>query len=258
MGPGSLLRHCAAVWARPRPRVTRASQGCPVRPSCLKRGSRERYSLALEMTSTATTDAPAAGLESGGVARWISGKALLAVLFWGSSFVAIRIALEGLHPFALVATRLALGAVLLYAVLGVRREALLPRREDLGVCVSLGILLGGHLLLQSFAMRWTTAMRAGWLVAFVPVTIALGARFFLGHQLRAVGWLGVATASCGVLLLTSTAPSEFARAGTGDMMMLSSSVSWAAYTLISLRPVERNGALRVTAFAMAIAVVPNA
>jgi drug/metabolite transporter (DMT)-like permease len=210
------------------------------------------------MTSTDTTEAPAARLAQTRASRWISGKALLAVLFWGSSFVAIRIALEGLHPFALVATRLALGALLLYAVLGVRREDLLPAREDRASCAGLGLLLGGHLLLQSFAMRWTTAMRAGWLVAFVPVTIALGAQLCLGQKLRAVGWLGVAIASCGVLLLTSTAPSEFARAGTGDLMMLSSSISWAAYTLISLRPVERNGALRVTAFAMAIAVVPNA
>ena len=200
----------------------------------------------------------AAGPRERGHSRWISGKALLAVVFWGSSFVATKIALEGLHPFALVWTRLALGALLLYATLAVRGEAVLPRREDRAVSALLGLLLGAHLLIQSFAMRLTSAMHAGWLVAFMPVTIALGAQAFLSQKLRPIGWLGAAIASSGVLLLTASAPTRFVHAGAGDLIMLSSCLTWTAYTLIAIKPIEHNGALRVTAFAMATAVLPNA
>lgn len=183
--------------------------------------------------------------------------ALTAIALWGLSFIAIRVALEGLHPFALVWTRMAMGAALLYAILAVRREALLPRREDRAVGVGLGLLLGGHLLIQSFAMQRTTAMRAGWLIAFVPVTIALGAHFVRGERLRALGWLGAGVASIGVLVLNAVVPSAFAEVGIGDWLMLGSCGTWATYTLLSIDPVARNGALRVTAFASAIAVVPN-
>jgi drug/metabolite transporter (DMT)-like permease len=190
--------------------------------------------------------------------RGLPTLALLSVLFWGLSFVAIAVAERGLHPFTLVWTRLALGAALLFAILRARGEALLPRREDRGICAVLGVLLGGHLLIQAFAMRMTTAMRAGWLVAFMPVTIALGAQLFRGERLRGLGWLGVAVASTGVFVLTATRPTDIVGAGTGDWLMLSSCLTWTAYTLISIDPVQRNGALRVTAFAMAVAVLPLA
>lgn len=183
--------------------------------------------------------------------------ALTAVVLWGLSFIAIRVALEGLHPFALVWTRMAMGAALLFGVLAARREPLLPRREDRGVGVVLGLLLGAHLLIQSFAMQLTTAMRAGWLIAFMPIAIALGAHFLRKDRMSKLGWLGAGVASVGVLVLNAIAPSNFADAGIGDWMMFGSCVTWTAYTLISIEPVERNGALRVTAFASAIAVVPN-
>jgi drug/metabolite transporter (DMT)-like permease len=101
-------------------------------------------------------------------------------------------------------------------------------------------------------------MRAGWLVAFMPVTIALGAQLFRGERMRALGWLGAAVASGGVFALTATRPTEFARASTGDWLLLSSTLTWTAYTLLSIDPVKRSGPLRITAFAMAFAVVPNA
>lgn len=184
-------------------------------------------------------------------------KALTATTFWGVSFIAIRMALESAHPFGVVWMRNGLGAVLLFVLLAVRGQPLLPERTDRARCVGLGLIAGLHFFIQTLSMRWTTAMRAGWIVAFIPVVVALGARLFLKQRLGSIGWIGIAVATAGVFVLTSTKPAQLGDVGTGDLLMLASTFSWAAYSLLSLGPSQRNGGLRVTATTLAVSVVPN-
>lgn len=181
---------------------------------------------------------------------------LAATLFWGLSFVGVRVALEGFAPFGLVGLRLAIAAAVLLAVLLVRGRHARLAPGDGARAALLGLILAVHLLLQTIAMRETTAVRAGWFVAFMPVVIAVGALFFLGERMRAWGWGGVALASLGVLVLASAKPQDFARAGLGDALLFASCFTWAAYTLIAGPVVRRNGALAVTTWAMLAAALP--
>jgi drug/metabolite transporter (DMT)-like permease len=184
------------------------------------------------------------------------GWGLLSATCWGLSFVGIRVALEGLTPYGLVWTRLVLGSAVLYGLMSAGRRRLLPARGDRLRCGLLGLLVSAHLLIQSVAMEHTTAIRAGWIVAFIPVVVAIGARLFLAERLSRGGWLGVGTATVGVLVLTSFRPGELAEAGLGDLLVFASCFTWAAYTLISVAAIRRSGAVVVAASAMAVAVLP--
>jgi len=183
----------------------------------------------------------------------ISGAALFAVVVWGASFVATRIALEAFTPFAIVALRLTLGAALLAAVARAGRARLSPGREDAPVTVLLGLIVGAHLLIQAVGLGRTTAINAAWIISFIPVVIALGARLFLGQRLPAVAWTGIAIASLGVMLVSVQEPPDFARARLGDLLQLGSCFTWAAYTLVAVRPLQRWGSLPMTAAPMAVA-----
>jgi drug/metabolite transporter (DMT)-like permease len=192
---------------------------------------------------------PAAGV------RWGSlGKALFATTCWGLSFVAVRIALEGLSPHLLVGLRSGLGAAILLLLLALRGLPLLPEAADRPRCLLLGLLFGVHLIVQTVALGMTTAIHAGWIIAFVPVVVALLGAAFLSRRLMALGWAGIALATAGVLLVTS-APAELGRAGLGDLLMLSTCFTWAGYTLLSFRPMQTSGALRTTAFSMGLAAL---
>jgi drug/metabolite transporter (DMT)-like permease len=177
---------------------------------------------------------------------------LLPILFWGASFVATRVALETFHPFGLVAVRFVLGVLLVYGYLAVRGERLWPERGDLVRCTFLGCVLGAHLLIQGFALLSTSAINSGWIVGFSPVIIALGAQLFLGQRLRSVGWIGVCLATLGVWLVTFAAAPDWKRPSAGDLLVLASTFTWATYSLASIGPVRRNGAVRVTAFALGV------
>lgn len=196
-----------------------------------------------------TAFTPAAILRSG---AWLS------ILFWGASFVATRDALRAFHPYALVAARFALGALVLLLLLVLRREPLLPRRADRARGLLLGLILGVHIAVQAFALHYTSAVHSGWIVGFCPVVIALGAQLFLGQRLPGLAWGGIGLASAGVLLIAFEHSVELARAGWGDLLVFGTTFSWAAYTLLSARAVQGSGPLRTSAFAMAVASLLSA
>ncbi|HRH39305.1 MAG TPA: DMT family transporter, partial [Flavobacteriales bacterium] len=98
-------------------------------------------------------------------------KAMLATLFWGSSFIAIRYALVAVEPYSVVWIRNIMAAVLLFAILKLRGEALLPDKQDRGRVLLLGLIFGVHLLIQVWAVERTSTMRAGWIIAFIPAVV---------------------------------------------------------------------------------------
>ena len=114
-----------------------------------------------------------------------------AILFWGASFVATKLALAELSPMAVVLGRSAVGGVFLLAVmLSQRRLPRVPRSCWRSVVIAgfLGVTL--HQGVQAHALTVTTAARTGWLVAAVPLWSAILAWVFLRERLgrlRAVG-----------------------------------------------------------------------
>lgn len=176
-------------------------------------------------------------------------------MLWGVSFVATRVALETFHPAGLIASRLVLGSCVLLLLQLASRTPLLPDASDrLRVCL-LGAILGGHLLMQAFGLLHTSAIQTGWIIAVIPVMIALAGRLVLGKRLSALSWLGIAVGAAGVGVVASADMPEFENARFGDLLQLLSCVSWTVYTLAAERPVASSGALRTTSTAMIVAAL---
>lgn len=182
-------------------------------------------------------------------------RGLFAIAVWGASFVATRIALESFSPCGLAAFRLLTAGVLLGVVIRARGGRLLPARADLPICLLLGVTLAAHMVVQAYGLRYTSAINTGWIIGFIPVTVALGAHLLRQQRLNAIGWMGVTIGTAGVLTVTAVAPPDFARARFGDLLQIGSCFTWTVYTLAGAGPIARNGALRVTAAAMATAAV---
>lgn len=192
----------------------------------------------------------------------VSIAALVAVVAWGASFVATRISLEVLSPLALIAVRTGLAAIVLAVFCrarGVRlwRPGVVPWRAS----ALLGVILAVHLAIQAVGLNRTTAINAAWIIGFIPVATAVGARVFLRQRLSGLGWLGVALGAAGVGLVVARTPPDFEHARLGDLLQLVSCFSWAAYTLLSSGPTERHGGLVMTTapmLAAAAVIVPAA
>ncbi len=177
------------------------------------------------------------------------------MLAWGASFVVTRIALESFSAYGLVATRGWAGALLLAGLLGTVGARLHVARADRPLAIFLGVVLAVHLLLQAHGLRYTSAINTGWIIGFIPVTIAIGAHALGQQRLRLLGWAGVLVGTAGVLAVTLRTPPNFAQARWGDLLQVASCFTWTIYTLAGARLMQRTGALALSTLTMAIAAL---
>jgi drug/metabolite transporter (DMT)-like permease len=181
--------------------------------------------------------------------------ALLAVAFWGLSFVATKVALRELAPVTLVFTRFAIGNALLFSLLAARRLPLLPPRPEWGAVALMGLIgVTVHQLLQSHALTMTTAVRTGWLIGLTPIWSAVLAAIFLRERPGALRVAGLAVGFAGAALVVTRgdrSASSLALPETpGDLLILASTLNWAVYTVIGRGAVVRIGGLHATSGVM--------
>src|SRR5258707_13077104 len=122
---------------------------------------------------------------------WLVGACLLAVyVVWGTTFFAIKVAIEGIAPFFLVGTRFVAAGVLLLAWQALR-GAPAPTARQWG-----GAALVGFLLLVvgngavSVAEHWVSSGATVALISIMPLATALWCGAF-GDCPRRGEWMGI-------------------------------------------------------------------
>jgi drug/metabolite transporter (DMT)-like permease len=168
----------------------------------------------------------------------MSWQALAAVIFWGFSFIATKMALKEVHPFTLLALRYAIGALLLLFVQLGREKGFLKvfsRRDWIYIFILAAIGVSGLGLLQAYGLLFTTAINTGWIIAINPILITLSARFFLREAITARKVLGILLGFCGISLIISKGVfsiSLFRMASTyGDFLVFASALAWCGFTV---------------------------
>ncbi len=167
-------------------------------------------------------------------------KSFLAVLFWGASFVATKVAVQQISPLAVIMLRFALGWSVLMLICLKRQQIVWIKGRDL-----LGLALLGlngitvHQLLQANALVTTSATNSGWIVALIPIFTALLAWLLARESFGALKVIGLCIAGVGALLVISRGNltgglSGLLRVATvGDVLMLLSAPNWALFTVLS-------------------------
>src|SRR5260370_3426815 len=123
--------------------------------------------------------------------------ALIAVIFWGMSFVATKAALREVSPVALIFVRFAIGVVLLSAIV----RTMPPRSAwpALALMGFVGIFI--HQMLQSYALTMTSAVHTGWLIGVTPIWSAILSAILLRERLGGVKIAGLAGGFAGAVLV---------------------------------------------------------
>ncbi len=167
-------------------------------------------------------------------------EALFAVIAWGGSFIATKVALRDVAPVTVVWLRFAIGWVILGAGMALRRQAQRPHGRDLLYFAFLGFLgISFHQWLQSTGLQTAQASTTSWIVATTPVFIALLGWVALQERLRALQIVGIGLAAAGVLLVVTRGSLAALASGSfgtpGDVLILVSAPNWAVFTILSRR-----------------------
>jgi len=167
-------------------------------------------------------------------------KVLFAVIVWGASFIATKIALVDISPIMVVWLRFSMGVIILGVAVAIRRQFSLPNRSEWLYFALLGFLgITFHQWLQSNGLQTSQAGTTAWIVATTPVFMALLGWIVLKERLNWLKTAGIFLAFTGVLLvvskgdLTSVSIGKFG--APGDKLILVSAVNWAVFSVLSRR-----------------------
>ena len=184
-------------------------------------------------------------------------EALFAVIVWGASFIATKIAVGQISPIAVVFIRFAMGIpILLFAVI-IRKQFAFPKGNEWGYFALLGFLgISFHQWLQSNGLQTAQATTTAWIVSTSPAFIAILGWMVLKEKLNLLQSSGIVLAMIGVLAVVSKGDLSTLVGGkfgtTGDFLILISSVNWAVFSILSRRGLKNHPSTRMTFWVMTI------
>lgn len=182
-------------------------------------------------------------------------EALFAVIVWGGTFIATKLALQEASPSTLVFLRFGMGVLILGATVALRRQFALPSRNEWGYFALVGFIgVTFHQWLQATGLQTAAATTTAWIVATIPVFTALLGWLFLREHLTFARIFGIGLAAAGVLLIVSGGNLSTLAAGDfgtpGDFLILISALNWAVFSILSRRGLEQHPAARMMFYVM--------
>ena len=160
--------------------------------------------------------------------------ALLSIyLIWGSSYVAMRFAIESFPPFMMAAIRFSIAGCSLYAVLKMTSQLSSPSIKEW-----MGATLVGFLLLVlgnavvAYAELKVSSSFAALAIATVPIWMALFGLIWKEKPTK-IEWAGIAIGSVGVLLLN--VDNHVKATFFSGLLVFIAAASWALGSILSKR-----------------------
>ncbi|HEV2011321.1 MAG TPA: EamA family transporter [Candidatus Limnocylindria bacterium] len=155
-------------------------------------------------------------------------------VIWGSTYLAIAIAVQTLPPLFSAGLRFCLAGLVLLGVVAVRR-GVRARREQLVAAATVGLLLivGGNGFVV-LAERTVPSGLTALIIASVPLWIVIFRRI-AGDRIHPSTFIGVAVGFAGVAFLVGPRGASGAVDTGGLLLLLVATVSWALGTFLSPR-----------------------
>jgi drug/metabolite transporter (DMT)-like permease len=164
---------------------------------------------------------------------WQIGACLLAVyVVWGTTYFAIKVAIEGMAPFFLVGTRFVVAGALLIGWQALRGESLPTAKQWRGAAL-VGFLLlvignGG----VAIAEHWVSSGATVALISIMPFATALWSGAF-GEWPRRAEWIAIVLGAVGAAVMLMGRDLQASAIGT--TIILFGTASWSLGTVLSRR-----------------------
>src|ERR1700689_358368 len=164
---------------------------------------------------------------------WLVGACLFAVyIVWGTTYFAIKVAIEGFAPFFLVGTRFAVAGALLLGWQALRGAPAPTAKQWRGAAL-VGLLLlvvgnGG----VSIAEHWVSSGATVALISIMPLATVLWSGAF-GQWPRRAEWISLSLGGAGVAIMLLGRDLQGSIFGT--LLILFATASWSLGTVLSRR-----------------------
>ena len=158
---------------------------------------------------------------------------IVTVLFWGFSFISIKVSVAVLPPMSLGAARFALAVVFLFIV----KLRMAPREKlefrDLPNLVGAGLIgVTSYFFFENNGVLRVSASEASIIIGTIPVISMVAERIVYGGQIAKRRWAGALLSVIGVWLVAGATVAVSGDA-TGYLFMTGAAVSWVGYVFLT-------------------------
>jgi len=160
---------------------------------------------------------------------------LLAVVFWGTSFVATKTLLLEIEPVTIIILRLIIASILLtFIAVSTKRNFSLNIKSH-GWIFILALIAVFHLWIQVTGLQYTTASNTGWIIGTAPIFMAIMGLIFYKEKITLIALSGILLAVAGLLILFGKG--DITNIGfmenRGDLLVLGSAFTWGVYSTVN-------------------------
>ncbi|MCH7774466.1 MAG: DMT family transporter [Bacteroidetes bacterium] len=160
---------------------------------------------------------------------------MLAVIFWGSSFIATKVALKELSPETIISLRLIIASVFLLITALLFKKDFSINLKSHGFIFILALIAVFHLMIQVTGLKYTTASNTGWIIGTAPIFMVILAAIFFREKIGLLKISGIIIAMFGLLLLIGKGniTNVDLIKNKGDLLVLASAFTWGVYSMVN-------------------------
>ncbi|MCH7963761.1 MAG: DMT family transporter [Bacteroidetes bacterium] len=158
-----------------------------------------------------------------------------AVIFWGTSFIATKVALKELSPETIISLRLIIASVFLFITAILLKKDFSIILKSHGFIFILALIAVFHLMIQVTGLKYTTASNTGWIIGTAPIFMAILAAIFFREKIGLLKISGIIIAMFGLLLLIGKGniTNVDLVKNKGDLLVLASAFTWGVYSMVN-------------------------
>lgn len=160
---------------------------------------------------------------------------IFAILFWGLSFVAIKIVLTSFAPFVYVFLRFSLASCFFLLYMLRRGFPSLSFKFHKKLILIALFEPGLYFTFETIGLTYTTASKASIIIAMIPVVVMIVAHFTLGERISRKHLFGILLSFVGIIILVAGDPHfSWSLHGSfgGDLLIFAAVISTAFYMIL--------------------------
>jgi drug/metabolite transporter (DMT)-like permease len=182
------------------------------------------------------------------------------VLIWGANWPIMKLVVQAMPPLWFVATRLAIGALCLFALLVATGQLARPTRADWPVIWSVSIFqMWLFMALTTIGVQFIPAGRSAIIAYTSPLWVLPAAVWLFGERLTPWKLLGMILGLGGLIVLLNPASIDWSDEETlvGNFLLVVGAAMWAIAILHTRRHRWHLSPLQLAPFQMALLIVPG-
>lgn len=182
-----------------------------------------------------------------------NGKTYLALtatmVFWGLSFVATKIALQGFPTFTLVFIRFFFAFVLFCFIRRVKKLPSFSKKDHMKMFLLALFEPGFYFIFETIGLQYTTAPKASLIIATIPVVVLVFSRLFLAERAAPSSIAGIFLSFAGIVILVAGSPDvswQLEGVLMGDLLIMGAVLSAALYIVSARSLGKTHSAIDIT------------